>query len=231
MSKHSVRQFTPARLVLGSAAAVLVALVAWVAVRAGGPANAADDPVMVQPSGLPVAVQSALPPSPPPSAPPASSASPSASRSPSASPSSSASASPSASRKPKKSKSPTPSASVTPSPSRTSAPPPPPADDLEATYTTTAAWRDGLIGNVRIVNTGTTARDFTVTITYGSGTDLRLRSAWNSAGDSSGNRITLRGTNLGPGASINAGFQAEKNRDGGSRASGCTVSGGSCNVS
>jgi hypothetical protein len=240
LPKHSARQFTPARLVLGSAAAILVALVGWVAVRAGGPA-VADEPVIVQPSALggadlqaaegslPPVIEAAPAPGPSPSGSPSASPSASPSTSPSVSASASPSAaspsaaSPSASGKPKKSASPKPSASRLPSPS-------PSAGGLQVTYTTGASWRDGFIGNVRVVNNGPTARDFTVTITFASGSDLRIRSDWNVAAGVDGNRVTLRGGSLAPGASVSAGFQAAKDDDDSSKASGCTVVGGTCTV-
>ncbi|MEU4424359.1 cellulose binding domain-containing protein [Actinoplanes sp. NPDC024001] len=235
MPKHSARQFTTARLVLGLGAAILVVLVGWIAVRAGGPAVADDAPVIVQPSApAPAetdlqAVESPLPeatsvtPSP-------SSASPSPSRSSSASASPSASPSPSASRKPKKSKSPQPSVSVpaptSPSPSRTSATP----AGLQATYATGSSWRDGFTAGVRVVNKGSVAQSFTVTITYASGTDLEIRGDWNAEVSAGGNQVTIRGGSLAPGSSITAGFQAAKDDDDSSRATGCTVVGGTCSV-
>ena len=83
----------------------------------------------------------------------------------------------------------------------------------------------------QIVNTGTVARDFTVTITYPAGTDLSIRGSWNGSAAAGGSTVTLRGGPLAPGASINAGFQAAKDGRDSSRATGCTVGGGSCRVS
>jgi hypothetical protein len=228
LSKHSARQFTTARLVLSSAAAILVLLVGWIAFRAGGPA-AADEPLIVQPSANLQALDASLPPLVEATAVPAPVVSPSASPSPSArSASSSPSPSPSASASRKPKKSPQPSTSPTkaaPSPS------PSPAGGLEVTYSNSASWRDGFIAAVRVVNNGSTARDFTVTISYPSGTDLRIRGDWNGTAGADGNRVTLRGNSLAPGTSINAGFQAAKDDDDSSRPSGCTVVGGTCRVS
>ncbi|MFC7531346.1 cellulose binding domain-containing protein [Actinoplanes sp. GCM10030250] len=235
MSKHSVRQLTPARLILGSAAAILAALVGWVAIRAGGPANA-DEPVIVHPTA---ALQAAtLPPidTPPPASAAASpsvsvpvSASASAPGSARTSPRGSSRASATASPSRSSSARPRASASASPTPSRAASPTP--VNDLDATYTTTASWRDGFVGAVKIVNNGSVARDFTVTVTYPSGADLRIRGDWNGSAEASGNRVTLRGTALAPGASITAGYQASKDGNDSSRATGCTVGGGTCRVS
>ncbi|MEV6299561.1 cellulose binding domain-containing protein [Actinoplanes sp. NPDC051861] len=222
LSKHSVSRLTPARLVLGFAAAILVALVGWVAVRAGASTPTdAGGPVIVQPSVpaevvVPQAVEASLTPS---FSVSPSSPSPSVSRSPSPTPSKS--------RKPKRSPSSSPS-STAPSPSRSSSSPPPaPVNVFDATYTTTASWRDGLIGSVRIVNNGSAPRDWTVTITYSG--DLSIRGEWNGRASASGSRVTLSGGPLAPGASVTAGYQASRN--GSSRATGCTIGGGSCRVS
>ncbi|WP_328465440.1 cellulose-binding domain-containing protein [Actinoplanes sp. NBC_00393] len=224
MSKHSARQFTTARLVLSSAAAILVLLVGWIAFRAGGPA-AADEPLIVQPSANLQALDASLPPVVEATTVPSPAASPSVSPSPSAR-SASPSPSPSASRKPKKS----PQPSISPSKAAPS-PAPSPAGGLEVTYSNSASWRDGFIAAVRVVNNGSTARDFTITISYPSGTDLRIRGDWNGTAGADDNRVTLRGNSLAPGASINTGFQAAKDDDDSSRPSGCTVVGGTCTVS
>lgn len=224
MPKHSARQFTTARLILSFAAAILVALVGWVAFRAGGPAAADDQPVIVEPPTALQAVESALASVTP---------SPGVLSSPSVSPAaSSASPSPSQSRKPKKSPSPSPSktskAPVSPSPSRTTSSP---AGTLQATYSASATWRDGFTANVRITNNGTVAQDFTVTISYPSGSDLSIRGDWNARASVDGSRVTLRGGTIRPGESVNVGFQAAKDDDDDARASGCTVVGGTCTVS
>lgn len=231
MPKHIAREFHTARLVLSLAATILVILVGWVAVRAGGPA-AADQPVIVQPSapgGDLQALEGPLPPvteaAPAPDLLPSASPSASLSLSPSPSLSPSGSASRSASRKPKKSSSPKPS-TTPPAPSAS-----PSAGGLQVTYSAGASRRDSFIAGLRIVNNGPVARDFTITITYPSGTDLRIRGDWNATAGASGNRVTVRGGSLAPGASITAGFQAVKSDNDSGRATGCTVVGGTCIVS
>lgn len=224
------------RAIFGSAAALLLGLVGWVAVRAGGgETNPGGQPLMVLPTGVvPAAAQGSLPPLPPVESDPVTpsvsvsvsrtpSVSPSASRSPSAS----ASASAPASVKPSKSAI-KPSAGT--SPSRTPSPTPT-VDTMAATYSTSASWRDGFITAIRVVNSGPAARDFTITLTYPSRAGVEVRGAWNATATRNGDTITLRGNSLAAGGSINVGFQASKQSRDSVRPSGCSVSGGSCRVS
>ncbi|GIE79384.1 hypothetical protein Aph02nite_53340 [Actinoplanes philippinensis] len=231
MAKHATRQFILARLVLGSAAAVLLALVVWVAVVAGG-SGGKGEPLMVQPSAALQAAGGSLPATPSTESVPAGpsvtpSGSGSASPSASASASRSPSASPSASGKPKPSK----SVSRTPSasPSRSTAPPPP--DVFSASYATSATWRDGFIAAVTVVNKSGAAADWSVTLTYPSGAGVVARGAWNATVSSSGDTITLRGRSLPAGASITAGFQGAKSGSATGKPSSCSVGGGSCRMS
>ncbi|GAA1602830.1 cellulose binding domain-containing protein [Actinoplanes couchii] len=237
MAKHAPRHVLLSRVIFGSASAILLGLVGWVAVRAGGgDAEPDGKPLMVLPTGVvQAAAEGSLPPLPPTESDqvsPSVSVSARASRSPSPSvpasrtPSVPASASPSASVKPSKSTS-KPSAGT--SPSRTVAPPP--ADTIAATYSTSASWRDGFITAIRVVNTGTAARDFTITLTYPSSADVEVRGAWNASASGNGGTVTLRGGTLPAGGSINVGFQAEKRSRDLVKPVSCTVGGGSCKVS
>ncbi|MEU4694347.1 cellulose binding domain-containing protein [Actinoplanes sp. NPDC023714] len=256
MSKHADQKLTPARLILGFAAAVLVVLVGWIVIRSGGSSAAAEgEPLLVQPSAADLqAVENHIPldealatatASPGVS----SSASPSVSVSvsPSASASASASPGPSASRSPSAPASAAPTspavsspipektttkAPESPKPTRTTAapPPPPPADNFEVTYSTTAQWWGGFIAGVRIENVSSESRDYTVTISYPSGSDIRVYGAWNTRASGSGDQVTLTGTVRG-GGSISAGFQGGKNGDRSVKSPGCSVGGGSCRVS
>ncbi|GAA4598101.1 hypothetical protein BJY16_002587 [Actinoplanes octamycinicus] len=222
MSKHRDRQFFIARSVLGLAAAVLVGLVGFIAVRAGGPAEADDTPVIVQPSANLRAAESTTAPrlsgSPVATATPSRPVSPSASASSSASPSKS-SASPAPS---KTSKSPK------PSPSRTTVPPPAP-QDLSVTYSTVSSWDRAFVASLQITNKGTQAHEATITLTYPS--PVSIGGTWNARGTSSGNTITLSGIQVGPGRSITVGFQSGKGTADRIKPTGCTVVGGSCSVS
>jgi hypothetical protein len=231
LAKHAIRQFILARLVLGSAATILLALVVWVAVVAGG-SGGSGDPLLVQPTAdlqaaagsLPAAAPSAESATVTPSVTPSAGAAGSASPSPSAP--ASASASPSVKPRPSKSASRTPSAS----PSRAASPTPTP-DVFAATYSTSANWRDGFIAAVRIVNNGSTARDWSVTLTYPSSAGIEVRGAWNATAGVSGNTVTLRGKSLAGGGSITVGFQGTKDIGDAVKPVTCSVSGGSCRMS
>ncbi|WP_430783210.1 cellulose binding domain-containing protein [Actinoplanes sp. G11-F43] len=234
MAKHATRQFILARLIFGSAAAVLLALVAWIAVRAGGGGDedTAGKPVLIQPTGvLQAAAEGSLAPSAPVlesgSVSPSASASPSPSASASASRSPSASASASASPKPSKSAV-RPSAGT--SPSRSASPTPAP-DAFAASYGTSASWREGFIAAVRVSNSGSEAREWTVTLTFPSSADVEVRGAWNASVSRSGDTVTLRGRSLAAGQSITAGFQADKETRDPVKPVSCAVGGGSCKVS
>ncbi|MGK5556833.1 cellulose binding domain-containing protein [Actinomadura kijaniata] len=135
------------------------------------------------------------------------------SRSASASPSPSGSASPSASASP----------SQGGSPSHPSAP----TGGLAASYTTTNSWGSGFIGTVTVVNRGTTTvPSWQLSAVFPGRTIL---SAWTNSGSTStshaGNRLATTGRSLGPGQSIQIGFQA----NGGATApSSCSLNGRPC---
>jgi cellulase/cellobiase CelA1 len=223
LAKHAARQFILARLVLGSAAAVLLLLVGWIAVRVGGGSDGAGEPLLVQPTAaLQAAAGASLPaPStesivvtPSPSAPVSASASPSPSRS------APASVKPSPSKSPSR----TPSAS----PSRSTAAPAPVT--LAVTYTTSASWRDGFIAAVNVVNNGSTASEWSVTLTYPASADVEARAAWNATLNASGDSVTLSGRALAPGSSITAGFQGSMDGGGAVKPVTCSIGGGSCRM-
>lgn len=230
MAKHAARQFILARLVLGSAATILVVLVGWIAVRVGGGSGDSGDPLLVQP---PATLQAAAGTSSPAAAPSTSAApSPSASVSGSASPSASPSPSRSPSASPSASAAATPSKSPsrTPSASPSAASPSPAAGALAATYSTSASWRDGFIAAVRVVNNGPAASEWSVTLTYPSGADLEVRGAWNATVSASGDSVTLSGRSLAPGSSVTAGFQSEKDGSDAVKPVTCSIGGGSCRM-
>jgi hypothetical protein len=225
LSKHRDRQFFIARSVFGLAAAVLVSLVVWIAVRAGGPAAADEQPVIVQPSaGLRAAESTTVPPL---AESPVATTSPSPSRSRSASPS--ASVSPSASSSPSASPSSSRS-SPRPKPSRTSASPPAP-QDLSATYASNTSWDSGFIATVQITNSGSQAHEFTVTLTFPAGSGVSVRGAWNATAGVSGNQVTLHGNSVAAGRTVTVGFQGGKTTRDKIKPTGCSVGGGSCRVS
>lgn len=99
------------------------------------------------------------------------------------------------------------------------------------TYTTSASWRDGFIAAVRVVNNGTSARDWTVTLTYPASADIDVHGTWNASVSRSGDTVTLRGRSLAAGDSVTAGFQASKDTDGLVKPISCALGGGACRMS
>ncbi len=218
-AKH-IRSFGPARLIFCSAAAILVLLVMWVAVRAVGPAEASRQPTVVLPSMPRVVIAS-----------------------PSASPSISLSPSPTASPSPVRSR----SASRSPSPSATSARPtssPAPRrvtptttkpavvvpKDLAVSVKVTASWNAGYVAIVRVQNTGSTAHNWSVTVTHQGQNGLRLGSVWGAAGSQRGTSVIFTGGPLAAGGSVTFGYQASTTGPDNARPAGCTVVGGTCAV-
>ncbi len=216
-SKHRDRQFYLARGVFGLAALILIGLVAWVAVRAGGPAAAGETPVLVQPSADLQAVESTVVPL------PAKSDSPSPSPSASPSASASASATPSkSSASPKPSKS---SSSPKPSASRTTTPPP--AIELAATCSTNS-WGGGFITTVKVTNKSTKASNFSVSVSYSAGAKV-VSGPWSNAKatTTSGSQLRFKGNSaLNGGATTTFAFQGEnsdRNNRGNINQTGCSV--------
>ena len=202
-AQQALRTLSPARVVLGVAAAILVGLVCWVAVRAVGPAQAAHGPTVVVPPSpqagavTPLGVNV-------PTSPPVLSATP-------------ASARPNAT-------------TSSPAPSKTSFASPSSRRAFSATVTLGATWDSGYIAVVRVVNTGSRSLAWTVTVTHSGLEDLQLRGAWNATGRQSGTSVVLTGAPLAPGATIDAGYQIVKRGRGDPRPSGCSIVGGSCTV-
>lgn len=221
-AKHT-RPFGPARLIFCFAAAILIVLVVWVAVRAVGPAEASRQPTVVLPSMPRVTVASASPASS--SASPALSPSLSPSSSPSrTSPSPSRSASPSAaSARPAPSSSPP---RVAPTTTKPVAVP----KDLTAAVGVTASWTAGYVALVRVTNTGGAAHSWSVTVTHQDQDSLRLGSVWGAAGTQRGTSLVFTGEPLAAGASVTFGYQVSKTGQGNARPAGCTVVGGVCSV-
>jgi hypothetical protein len=197
------RQFLIARGVFGLAGAILVALVVFVVVKAGGssaPASAGG-PVLVQPSADLQAAESTV--APPTSEPP----SPSLPTSPSASVSTSTSPSPSkSSASPKPSKS---SRSPKPSTSRTTTPP---ASISLAATCSINSWGTGFIAGAEVTNKGSQARNFTVTLAFS--TSVKITGGpWNArAATASGTKIVIASNAAlgGGGGNTRIGFQGEK---------------------
>ncbi|MEH1014999.1 cellulose binding domain-containing protein [Micromonospora sp. CPCC 206060] len=136
------------------------------------------------------------------------------------------------------SRSPTPRATVSGTPSR-SAPPgilvspaPPATPGVTGRYRVLESYRDSFIGEVRVVNTSTTARDWSVRLTFPAEVD-RLRTYWvESAAQAAASRagaayVFTSGAPLGPGqtAYLRMHFHRSGSTD---RPADCTVNGVAC---
>ncbi|MEV4345119.1 cellulose binding domain-containing protein [Actinoplanes sp. NPDC049596] len=231
-SKHSVRLFAPARVVLSFSVAILVLLVVWVAVRAVGPAEAARQPSVVLPSMPQVPLVVSDSPAPSSAAPTSAKSSPSpAASSPSPSAARSRSVAP-------RTSSPSPSSSaskptlkpVTTAPTPKTTTKPAPQTDIEAQLSVTASWDGGYVAFVRVVNEGDAAAQWRVTVTHSGLNDMELRGTWNASGSQSGSSLSFSGDPLAPGKSATFGYQITKSGRGNARPAGCSAVGGSCSV-
>ena len=212
-AKHTARPLGPARIVLSAAAAVLVMLVVWIAVRAVGPAEAARQPTVL----LPIPSSPSLADSP--------SLLPSPSPSPSASPSRSSARPTATSHSPRPEKTRT----SKPAPTRTS---PAPRAVFAVTVSVGASWDQGYVASVRVQNNGSAAGSWTVTVRHAGLDNLRLVGTWGSAkGTQSGENVVFTGGPLAAGGSASFGYQVSKSGRGSARPSGCAVVGGRCGVS
>ncbi|GAB2598287.1 hypothetical protein Aab01nite_74210 [Paractinoplanes abujensis] len=208
-AKHSVRVFGTARFILSSGAAILVLLVMWIAMRAVGPAEAANPPVQALPS--PPRTTVAAPP-------PVISSTPSVSRAPSRTPS----ATPTRTRK-----------TTSPAPSKTRPvvrTTPPPQTDVEATLSVGASWNEGYVAAVRVTNEGDRPVRWRVTVSHADLRNLALRGVWNASGNQQGESIVFSGGTLAPGAHADFGYQTSSSGRGKARPSACNALGGSCRV-
>jgi len=220
VSKQPPAPISPARLVFLAALTILVALVVWVAVRAVGPTDSqAARPMVVLPSAPTVPVGAAEPDSPSPTIsllPPSSSPTPS--RSPSASPSATpkhVTAS---------------SSSPTPHPTHTTKKPAAKAV-FSATLSSSSSWGGGYVGTVKITNTGNKAGTWSVSVSHGSVSGLRLFTTWNAQGSQQGTTFIFSGGSLAPGQTATFGYEAGARTHDRLRPTGCSVGSGSCRVS
>ncbi|GID98204.1 cellulose binding domain-containing protein [Amorphoplanes digitatis] len=214
---------------IGGASTLLVVMVAWVAVRAVGPTQDEQlgTPLMVQP---PIAVaETENSPSVIPWSSPAASASQSAAPTLSAAQSASPTPSKSSARPTTTTASPKPTEKATTKPAPPKPAPPPPAS-FTARYAVGASWDRGFVAMVRVTNTGTTARNWTVTVSYDSRAEVRITNAWNAQLDRQGDTNVLTGGPLAPGASFSFGFEATKQTRNRIQPSGCTVDGTPCRL-
>ncbi|MFI7598734.1 cellulose binding domain-containing protein [Actinoplanes sp. NPDC049681] len=211
--KHTPGQFgLPRYSFIAAAATLLVILVAWVAVRATGPGYD-QAPVLIVPPSSPVADAGyALPSTIPVVAP-----------SPVVSSTSSRPVRPSATRK-----SVAPTSAVPKKPERT--PTPARTASFTATYRTGATWDRGFIGAVQVTNTGRTAHDWRVSVTYPSRARVAVTNVWNAQVTHAGDTWTFTAADLAPGATAAFGFQATQQSRDGARPTGCVVNGTPCRI-
>jgi hypothetical protein len=205
---------------IAAAATLLILLVSWVAVRAVGPARQDDrTPLMVQPT-IPIgeAAPSVIPWGDPPSPAsvdlePVASASPSASRSRTAAPTKPAAK----------------ATTTKPAPRRTTKPAPPPAA-FSARYSVSSSWDHGFVSSVQVTNTGGTAGNWSVTVTFDSRARVRINNAWNAQLARQGDSNVFTGGPLAPGASVTFGFDASKRTWRRVQPTGCTINGTPCRL-
>ncbi|MBO4209276.1 cellulose binding domain-containing protein [Micromonospora echinofusca] len=139
---------------------------------------------------------------------------------------------------PSRSSTPRPTASGTPSRSATPgtllSPPAPSTAAMTGRYRVLESYRDSFIGEVRVVNTSTTAQNWSVRLTFPKEVD-RLRTHWvESAAQAAASRsgsayVFTSGAPLGPGqtAYLRMHFHRSGSTD---RPTGCTVNGVACAV-
>ena len=84
---------------------------------------------------------------------------------------------------------------------------------------------------VQVVNKGTKAASWSVSVSHSGLAGLRLGGTWNASGRQSGTTFVFTGGSLAPGKSASFGYQAVKQGAGRARPAGCSVGAGSCHVS
>jgi cellulase/cellobiase CelA1 len=94
-----------------------------------------------------------------------------------------------------------------------------------------ASWDQGYVAMVQVVNKGTKAASWSVSVSHSGPTGLRLGGTWNAQGHQSGTTFIFTGGPLAPGKSASFGYQAGQQGAGRARPTGCSVGGGSCRVS
>lgn len=101
---------------------------------------------------------------------------------------------------------------------------------LSATLTVTAAWDDGYVTEIKVVNAGSTPQPWTVTVGNASRLDVRLGNAWNATATQAGDAIILRGQPLPAGRTITAGYQVSAAAASHPRPAGCVLTAGTCRL-
>jgi cellulase/cellobiase CelA1 len=96
---------------------------------------------------------------------------------------------------------------------------------------TSSSWGGGYVGTVRVTNTGTKAAGWSLSVSHGSTSGLRLYGTWNAQGSQHDDTFTFTGGSLAAGQSASFGYQAGARTRDRLRPTGCSVGNGSCRVS
>ena len=96
---------------------------------------------------------------------------------------------------------------------------------------TSSAWGGGYVGTVTVTNTGNKAGTWSLSVTHGSVSGLRLYTTWNAQGSQHGSTFVFTSGSLEPGKSASFGYEAGAHARDRLKPSGCSVSSGSCRVS
>jgi cellulase/cellobiase CelA1 len=102
---------------------------------------------------------------------------------------------------------------------------------LSATYAVGSSWDTGFIGSVKVINRGSAARNWTVTVRHSSAAGVRITDAWNATLSREGDTSTFSGGPLAAGATQSFGFEATKRATGPVKPVACTVNQSGCRVS
>jgi hypothetical protein len=84
---------------------------------------------------------------------------------------------------------------------------------------------------VQVVNTGTKAGNWSVSVSHTAVSGLRLYTTWNAQGSQHGSTFVFTSGSLEPGKSASFGYEAGAHARDRLKPSGCSVSSGSCRVS
>jgi hypothetical protein len=84
---------------------------------------------------------------------------------------------------------------------------------------------------VQVVNNGTKAGSWSVSVSHGAVSGLKLYTTWNAQGSQQGSTFVFTAGSLEPGRSASFGYQAGARTRDRLKPSGCSVSSGSCRVS
>jgi cellulase/cellobiase CelA1 len=96
---------------------------------------------------------------------------------------------------------------------------------------TSSSWGGGYVAMAKVTNTGNKAAGWSMSVSHGAVSGLRLYTTWNARGSQQGSTFVFTGGSLAPGQSASFGYQAGARTADRLRPAGCSVGGGSCHVS